>query len=228
MTQFEVRFSDIPFNLSEVLRALYYDSEPNPMVREMIDELTTEIETVCRPKFCYSLFESHMEGSASINIGGACFTPGRIIRKALEEGTQHYAIIATAGAEFDRWLHQISCSGDVLMTYLADALGSEIAEATVRLACEKVEQEATAAKMQISNSYSPGYCSWHVREQQLLFSLFDEAPCGVTLNDSSLMNPIKSVSTVIAVGKQVQRQPYGCDICGLKSCYKKRTREPGS
>ena len=79
--------------------------------------------------------------------------------------------------------------------------------------------------MRISNSYSPGYCGWPVSDQQQLFELFPPQICGVELNSSSLMSPVKSVSGVIAVGSQVQKMPYGCAICGRKDCYKNRLKQ---
>jgi len=48
--------------------------------------------------------------------------------------------------------------------------------------------------------YSPGYCGWHVSGQKALFGFLDAAVVGITLTDSSLMHPLKSVSGVIVVG----------------------------
>ncbi|MEI6755003.1 MAG: vitamin B12 dependent-methionine synthase activation domain-containing protein [Paludibacter sp.] len=57
------------------------------------------------------------------------------------------------------------------------------------------------------HSYSPRHCSWHVREHKQLFSLFPEKPCGVGLNESSLMHPVKSVSGIIGLGKDIEFTP---------------------
>ena len=59
----------------------------------------------------------------------------------------------------------------------------------------------------------------------MLGSLLPPAPCGITLTDSSLMLPIKSISGVIAVGTRIEKKPYGCAICGKKDCYKNRLRK---
>ena len=71
---------------------------------------------------------------------------------------------------------------------------------------------------------SPGYCGWHVSEQQLLFPLFEGQTCGVRLTDSSLMVPIKSVSGIIGLGKEVRRLDYTCGLCDFKQCYKRRKK----
>ncbi|MCK7538940.1 MAG: hypothetical protein MZV63_52410 [Marinilabiliales bacterium] len=46
----------------------------------------------------------------------------------------------------------------------------------------------------ITNRFSPGYCGWDVAEQHKLFSFFKDNFCGITLTESALMNPVKSVS----------------------------------
>ena len=79
-------------------------------------------------------------------------------------------------------------------------------------------------EFKISNSYSPGYCGWHVTQQKFLFSLLPEQPCGVRLSESSLMSPIKSVSGVIAVGERIVKRKYGCELCGKADCYKNRNK----
>ena len=73
----------------------------------------------------------------------------------------------------------------------------------------------------ISNSYSPGYCGWDVSEQRLLFSLLPQGFCGVQLLPSCLMLPLKSVSTVVAIGPDVTYEPYRCNICRKRDCYRR-------
>lgn len=49
-------------------------------------------------------------------------------------------------------------------------------------------------------SYSPGYCGWHVSGQKKLFQFLEPDEIGITLNDSYLMTPLKSVSGVLVSG----------------------------
>ena len=48
--------------------------------------------------------------------------------------------------------------------------------------------------------YSPGYCGWHVSAQRALFAALEPLRIGVTLRESCLMEPLKSISGVIVVG----------------------------
>ena len=114
--------------------------------------------------------------------------------------------------------------GDILREFLLDAYGSAIAEAVVREVCRKVETQMFALGYGVSHPYSPGYCGWHVTQQQLLFSCLPESPCGIRLSDSSLMSPIKSVSGILAYGPRMAKRKYGCELCGKADCYKNRNK----
>lgn len=48
--------------------------------------------------------------------------------------------------------------------------------------------------------FSPGYCGWHISAQRQLFDLVHPADIGVTLNESYLMQPLKSVTGGILCG----------------------------
>ena len=78
-----------------------------------------------------------------------------------------------------------------------------------------------------TNRFSPGYCGWPVSEQQQLFPMFQGHTCGVSLNASSLMGPIKSISGIIGIGRNVRHLDYTCGLCDFQHCYK-RHRKPSS
>jgi len=70
--------------------------------------------------------------------------------------------------------------------------------------------------------YSPGYCGWHISGQKKLFEFLDPGKIGVTLRDSFLMEPLKSVSGVIIAGpREIHKFPINfgfCKQCKTRSC----------
>jgi hypothetical protein len=59
-------------------------------------------------------------------------------------------------------------------------------------------------------------------EQNKLFSFLPEGFCGVTLSESALMIPLKSISGVIGIGKEVMFNQYSCSDCNDANCiYRK-------
>ncbi len=70
--------------------------------------------------------------------------------------------------------------------------------------------------------YSPGYCGWHISGQRRLFEYLRPQRAGMTLRDSFLMEPLKSVSGVIIVGPagiHAFDAAYSfCDRCTDRGC----------
>ncbi len=71
-------------------------------------------------------------------------------------------------------------------------------------------------------AYSPGYCGWHVSGQKKLFQFLKPDKIGITLNDSCLMTPLKSVSGVLVSGPSaihIFNSNYSfCEECTTYSC----------
>ena len=70
--------------------------------------------------------------------------------------------------------------------------------------------------------YSPGYCGWHISGQRRLFDYLDPGQIGITLRESFLMDPLKSVSGVLIAGpREIHRftDDYDfCDQCDTRGC----------
>jgi hypothetical protein len=39
------------------------------------------------------------------------------------------------------------------------------------------------------------------------------------------MEPVKSISGIIGIGENVRRRPYTCNLCDLKDCIYRKSRE---
>lgn len=70
--------------------------------------------------------------------------------------------------------------------------------------------------------YSPGYCGWHMSGQKKLFEFLHPEDIGITLLESFLMKPLKSISGVIVFGKKEifvldESYPF-CGQCKTRSC----------
>ena len=83
----------------------------------------------------------------------------------------------------------------------------------------------------ISDNYMPGRLStmnpgsledWPIKQQKELFSVFDDTmnTVGVTLSDSYLMTPVKSVSGILFPAKI---NFESCRLCSREECSERRT-----
>lgn len=200
----------------------YQGNQPDKTITQLVEQLLAEAAELCIPRYMYQITEATLCGRRQIEVKGKCFTPGNIILSYLPGMTHLCLFVATAGREYEAYLHRLKQEGDIVKEYVADAIGSVIAEVCVTEINKELEEMSEYTH---SLPYSPGYCGWDIREQQQLFSLFPDHPCGITLSDSCLMAPVKSVSGFIGLGASLKRQPYRCEICTNKHCYKRKERK---
>lgn len=222
---FNCTFADLPLNMQEVYMLMGYGSNiPNNEVMLIIDEVLTELSKRIKPHYGYILLNGNTIGLSQLQLKDTLFNPGRIITHAMKNADFYAIFTVTIGEEFDQYCKLLKRKDDMLCVFITDAIGSVLAEATVSLLIKHLDQYATENNMHISNNYSPGYCDWVLSEQKKLFQFFPVNTTGISLTDSCLMLPVKSVSGIIAIGKNVKKHPYGCDICKMSTCIKNKKK----
>jgi hypothetical protein len=153
---------------------------------------------------------------------GKVFNTGKIVQRMLHNADYYAFFLATAGPEPETLARSLMNSGNYLEGYLADLTASALVESVADQLEDQVRKLAASHGLRITNRFSPGYCSWSVSEQNKLFDLFPEGCCGITLLESSLMKPVKSVSGIIGLGAEVVFHDYPCKPCPMKNClYRK-------
>lgn len=206
----------------------YGEAAADDDVQREVTEVEKLIKAALRPEYCFFITKGELNATDNtLSAMGNTFTAGRIICRQLRGSAAFAFFIATAGKAFEELQQSLKREGDMVKIFIADAIGSVIAEKTADRMEERLQACINPYDWRHTNRFSPGYCGWHVSQQQMLFKMFGvEEPCGVTLTPSSLMMPIKSVSGVIGVGPEVRKLEYSCGLCDLKDCYKRRKRQP--
>jgi len=214
-------FSDLNIDRQEIFLGLGYDRNtlPEKDILSLIDAIYTDISSICKPQYIYEIYEAHTIDAVSIEINDKKFKTGGIITSYLFGMEKCCVFLATAGREYDAYKKQLRERGDIPEEFIADAIGSAIAEACVNCISDELIEIGDST---YTYPYSPGYCNWKLTEQSLIFSLLPDNPCGVSLTESCLMLPIKSASGIIGIGKDIKRKVYACDICNMKNCYKRK------
>ncbi|MDE5672948.1 MAG: methionine synthase [Duncaniella sp.] len=225
MIKRELSFNDLAIEPSEIYEQMGYGtSEPDAMTVGETNEMIARVAGFVRPGFCFFITDGQLDNDHStLTVMGREFSIGRIISRQLRGSSRYTFFIATAGMEFEEFQHALMADGDMVKVFIADAIGSVIAEKAADRMEEELQLLLDPSGWRHTNRFSPGYCGWHVSGQQELFRLFpDEKPCGVKLSSSSLMTPIKSVSGVIGLGENVRKLEYSCGLCDFKQCYKRK------
>ena len=214
MTEKTLSFEELGITAADVYEQMgYHDAQPDKATQQETAMILKEVSQWLRPRFSYFVVNKQPD-----------FEMGNIILRQLR-GSEAFALfICTSSLEFETYQHRLKEQGDMVRVFIADALGSVIAEKCADQMEKALQESIDKLGWKHTNRFSPGYCGWHVSQQQLLFPLFQGHTCGVKLTDSSLMVPIKSVSGIIGLGEKVRKLEYTCGLCDFKQCYKRKKK----
>jgi hypothetical protein len=213
VTEKEHTFDALNITSNDVYMQMgYLDGTVDKAVASETETIVSDVRRWLRPRFVY-LTQSDIPSG---------FHLGKIITHQLHGSTAYAFFIATAGREYEDYLLQLKQQGDEVRVFIADALGSVIAEHCADAMERQLQASIDKLSWHHTNRFSPGYCGWPVSEQQVLFPLFGGHTCGVSLTEGSLMVPIKSVSGIIGMGAKTTRKEYACNLCDYDKCYKRK------
>ncbi|MDX2414855.1 MAG: vitamin B12 dependent-methionine synthase activation domain-containing protein [Bacteroidales bacterium] len=212
---------DLKLSGEQIAKVIGYTAADTPqIVSELIEITLHDSLSLDSVKAEYRIFDDlNMDmQTASVSFASTVFNTRKIILSQLRGSTMAALFLATAGPEIGEKSREQMAAGDLLEGYITDVVGSEIVEAAIDRMQSELAESARESGLNITNRFSPGYCGWDVAEQHKLFSLMPDNYCGICLTESALMNPIKSVSGMIGIGKEARYQPYTCNRCESTNC----------
>lgn len=231
MTQnglFTYRFSFDALEIARtrIERVMGYDPNiiPEPFP-DMIEKVLEKASEYCDIQGGYQIIDhfSFDKETLSVSVQQVPLNIHRIIFHQIKKAEKLAVFVCTAGPKIGEWSRQLMAEGDLMNGYIVDVVGSEIVEEAMDRIQATLGEEMKSKGFNISNRYSPGYCSWSVSEQHKLFSLLPANFCNVRLTDTALMYPIKTVSGIIGIGKEIKHNAYTCQICDMQNClYRNR------
>ena len=209
--------SDLKIDKDEVLRYLYHKNEPlEKNLDDLVDSLIKETTDIARPRFIYNIFS--IEKNNGIFLQNTNLTlMGRDIARHLEKSEKCAVLCATLGSEIEMKINYYS-KIELLKSVILDACASTLIEALCDNTENLIKEEAEKNGFFITSRYSPGYGDFDISVQKDLLNLI-EAPkrIGVTVTDSFIMLPRKSVSAVIGFqSKKIKKEIDKCSTCNLK------------
>ena len=176
-------YNEPSINKREVLRyAGCADSTDE--IASLIDECITEAKGVLSYKVCYSIFakdEKSVSAALDKNLQGC----SRVILFA-----------ATIGLPLDRLIMKYSRVSPTKALIL-QAFGAERIESLCDIFCNDMKTELGA---ELKPRFSPGYGDLSIEIQRDIFRVLDcPRQIGLTLNESLLMSPTKSVTAIVGI-----------------------------
>ena len=218
--KYKLSYSDLTINPHDTAPLLGYTRTlPDDIlatVKEIMDE-TAECFNICGG---YRIFDNitFVADKNQITVSNVDFFPQGIVYQQLKHSRQIAVFVCTAGNEISQWAKQMMANNEPLKGFIADAIGSVVVETAIEAIQNRLSNNMAQAGFHTTNRYSPGYCGWHTKEQHKLFSILNEETCGISLTESALMLPVKSVSGFIGIGEKVNSNTYTCNLCDAAFC----------
>jgi len=132
--------------------------------------------------------------------------------------------VCTVGSAIEARVRGLWDRRELPLAVMLDSVGSAAVESLTEYANDLLCQAAIPAGLKVTNRVSPGYAGWDTAEQASLFRICPGGPIGVTLNESCVMSPAKSISFLVGVGPEARVDHYftQCRRCWMPDCGYRR------
>lgn len=191
-------YSAPPVDSREALRYAGVRGD-SPEAEAMLAECISEAENKLSYRLCYGEYPlTRVENS--LDFGFA-----KVESVKLAEHLCHcdsvIVLAATLGIGIDRLIAKYSRLSPTRALIL-QGLAAERAEALCDLFCDEQEREKAGHGMSLTTRFSAGYGDLPLDFQREIFRALDcKRSIGLTLNESLLMSPTKSVTAIIGIKK---------------------------
>jgi hypothetical protein len=214
------------YNRKEILR--YAGArEATPEVAELMESCIREVDDELLYRVCWTEFPIREDGQG-LDLGFGRCQSASLARNL--SGCDHIVLFAaTVGVGLDRLIARYKNLSPA-RALMFQAIGAERIEELCDAFNARINEEKGAQGRATRPRYSPGYGDLPLQMQTDIFAVLDcPRQIGLTLNDSLLMSPSKSVTAIIGVvrpgedprpGRAV---PSGCAACDSPSCTMRRT-----
>ena len=209
----------------EVLRYLGYPLgfAPDRRVMDRVAEAIHQARSRLRPRGAYVIHDIAASGRRSLTLRAGVRFEGNI-GEHIGRARRAAVMVATAGQEIIHLAEEAQREGDVLGSFIHNAIGSQAAEGAAEALMEDLRAKVDPDDS-LTLRYSPGYCGMRLTEQRKIFELVDAAAIGVELLPTLMMKPLKSVSGLVGIGPASELANAGlspCEKCRLVDCKMRR------
>lgn len=191
----------------------------------LIREAFLELDTAADPRIVSRIFDLHVKDPAHLDIGHMKIE-SRSLAKNMKGCCQAIVLGATLGAGVDLLMRRYSLT-DMAKAVVTQACAAAMLEEFLDEKQEMMTEEFAAEGKYLRPRFSPGYGDFSIAHQGEILSMLD-APkkIGLSMTDSGMLTPVKSVTAVI--GLSTTKEPChrkGCEACNKKDCIYRRNEE---
>ena len=200
--------------------------DPDAQTRERIAEAISEGLGLIRPAAALSLHRiKETTPAGDIVLAGGLTLPGGA-GLCGPRNVYLTAVVGTLGPQLEERCRELARRGDVYAATLMDAVGVALLDELGEKLHHDLAHRASDNGLFCGCRLGPGLNDLPVEAQALIFKMTDTGAIGVALNDSFMMQPVKSISFLAAMGPAPVRLPDidKCRQCNLAGCRFRKVR----
>lgn len=221
---------NLELTVEDVFRAQGADPvilrQRKPSLVEQTEKAINLARSLLQPRVLYAEYpvkrfiHGRLELAANADNHGKSQLEGELIAKHLANAQSIIVLVCTIGGELDESVSSLF-KVDPVMAVALDGVGSAAVELLAIQAANHFEAQAKQKGLKTTMPLNPGMVGWPVEEGQLqIFTLLESEQIQVSLTESFMMTPNKSLSMVLGIGDDVSSTGTSCDYCALKGVCK--------
>lgn len=212
---------------NEVLRYLGYSGQSiDKSIESLLEECIIELKMTSKGKYVYSIFDiERCNNSIALKDTILSFS-GTDINKHLMYSEKCALMAATLGIEVDKCIG-FYIKTDLTKGIILDACASVAIEGLCDTLEEEIKGKANDMGYEITNRFSPGYGDFPICIQKNILGVLKAyQSIGLTVNESHIMLPRKSVTAVIGFQKvKCAEKNDKCSRCNQSDCLYRKSSD---
>lgn len=195
--------------------------------QRLIDDACTEAQLLIRPRGSWHIYDYDADGQRLYASGSdAIILQGASIGRHLQNCCKAVIMTATVGEAIENQVTKYFQEGRYGFSVLLDAAATAAVEQTADAMEKTIQNEVQRQGFAMRWRFSPGYGDWPIRQQTDILRLAQGESIGISLTDSMMLLPRKSITAVIGLyypaaapactAEDKQKQP--CRSCPKTDC----------
>ncbi len=193
----------------------------------LLTEACTQGQLLAIPKGVWQIYPYDQEAHTIMAPDPLVLSAEGVI-KHLSGAVEVAAMAVTIGLPLEQEVSNLFSQNQYTLALLLDAAGTTAVETACDAVCNIIAQHAGRSGLIAGRRFSPGYGGWSIEAQPDLLNLASGASIDLSVTDTKMLVPRKSVTAVVGLYPYHQalslphQQELACDKCGQAGCHARK------
>jgi len=224
---FEVSMPEVTLqDLFTAQGADYSKRPPRPGITDLNLRVLEEAKGLVRPLIIWQEVKVLGAGEQEIYLENELTMRGGLLPKVIGSAESAVLFAMTIGSTIDQRVKDYTDQGQTLEAFILDSAGSAILAKVANTALTEIAETYKAKQLSTTFPLGPGHSYWKgLEDVRSIINFLKGEQIGISLTDSNLMLPKKSIAMVMGIGSNLPdfSGKTHCDFCHLKGNCNMRT-----